>query len=422
MSAHRHKPRRERKRRHEPIGAPPGLVIADPHAPRPVILAIAYGPDGLHEQAIAHPDELRALRGKWPVLWVNVNGLGDAVVLQQLGALFGLHKLALEDVVNVHQRPKLERYEDHAFLVARMPDVQDGSFCTEQLSVFFGKDYVLSFQERAGDCFDPIRRRLHEGKGRSRGAGPDYLVYALLDAVVDAFYPVAEACSERLDALEDEILLHAQPDTVSAIHAIRRDLLTVRRSLWPLREAVSGMGRDTDALVAAETRIYLRDCYDHVVELIDLVENYRDIGAGLMEVYLSVVSNRMNEIMKVLTIIATIFIPLTFISSIYGMNFDTSASWWNMPELRWAWGYPFALGLMLATAIALLLYFQRRGWLGRSVLLPPKLPKLTDAGAPPPAPLPEYGPPGGGHAGAVYGNGGKGNGITGNGGAAKGRG
>ncbi len=374
MAAHRNKPRRERKRRRVTIGASPGLVVADPNAPKPVIHVIAYGPDTVHEQAVTRPEELRALRGKWPVLWVDVNGLGDAAVLEALGTLFGLHKLALEDVINVHQRPKLERYADHAFLVARMPDLRDGAFCTEQLSVFFGPDFVLSFQEREGDCFDPIRRRLHEGKGRIRGAGPDYLVYTLLDALVDAFYPVAESCSDRLDALEDEILQHSRPDTVTAIHTIRRDLLTVRRSLWPLREVVAALGRDTDTFVTAETRIYLRDCYDHVVELIDLVENYRDIGAGLMEVYLSVVSNRMNEIMKVLTIIATIFIPLTFISSIYGMNFDTHVSRWNMPELGWEYGYPAVMLVMLATAVALLLYFRRRGWLGREMLVPPPRP------------------------------------------------
>jgi magnesium transporter len=393
MSEGRPKARRERRRRPETIGVPPGTLIADPSAGKPVLHAIAYGPDGASEPPVASVADLAPLLGKWPVLWVNVDGLGDTAVLEQLGTLFGLHRLALEDVLNVAQRPKLERFADRIFLVARMPDVQDGRFCTEQLSAFFGSNFVLTFQERPGDCFDLIRRRLREGKGRLRASGPDYLVYALLDSVVDAYFPVVEACSERLDELEDEILLRSQPDSVTAIHTVRRDLLTVRRSLWPLREAVASMGRDTDTLVAAETRIYLRDCYDHIVELIDLVENYRDIGAGLMEVYLSVVSNRMNEIMKVLTIIATIFIPLTFISSIYGMNFDRSTSPWNMPELGWVYGYPFAMGLMLVTAIALLFYFKRRGWLGRSVLLPPKLAPIVGPGAPPPPPFAAPRPP-----------------------------
>ncbi|HTE05079.1 MAG TPA: CorA family divalent cation transporter, partial [Planctomycetota bacterium] len=241
-----HRPRRERRRRRETIGVPPGTVVADPAAPRPVIQAIAYGPDGVAEPPIGRVDDLSPLLGRWPVLWVNVDGLGDAAVLEQLGALFGLHRLALEDVINVSQRAKLERYAEHVFFVARMPDVLGGRFCTEQLSVFFGARFVLTFQERAGDCFDSIRRRLRQGKGRLRTSGPDYLAYALLDGVVDAYYPVAEECSERLDALEDEILAGSRADTVTPIHTVRRDLLTVRRALWPLREVVGSMGRDTD--------------------------------------------------------------------------------------------------------------------------------------------------------------------------------
>jgi magnesium transporter len=364
MIGARIKAHRDRRRKRHAAGTSPGTLVADPQAPRPKLHAICYGPDGLDERDLASAAEARALLGTRAVLWLNVDGLGDAAVLERLGHDFGLHRLALEDTLNVGQRPKLDRYADHFFLVARMPDVREGVLGTEQLAVFCGGNFVITFQERAGDCFDPVRRRLREGAGRMRSAGPDYLVYALVDRTVDDYFPAAESCSDRLDTLETEVLAKAGPDTVARLHQVRRDLLLVRRALWPLREVVASLARDTDKLVADETRLYLRDCYDHVVELMDLVENYRDIAAGLMEVYLSVVSNRMNEIMKVLTIISTIFIPLTFISSIYGMNFERGAGPFAMPELGWAWGYPFVMGLMLVTAIALLVYFRRRGWLG----------------------------------------------------------
>lgn len=368
--------RRRRQRGHHAPGTSPGTLIVPPDAKPTKLRVIAYGPDRIEERVLTDPQEIVPLLGQWPVVWVDVDGLGDVSVLERLGSLFGLHRLALEDVLNLHQRPKAERYGEHLFLVARMPVAQEsGALETEQLSIFLGSNFLITFQERpGGDCFDPVRARLAGGKGRSRTSGPDYLAYALLDSVVDAYYPVLESCGDRLDELEEELFGRTPPGAARRVHQVRRDLLTVRRAVWPLREELATLVRDPDPLVAAETRVYLRDCYDHVVQMIDLLETYRDLGAGLMEIYLSLLSHRMNEIMKVLTIMASIFIPLTFIVGVYGMNFDTS---WpaNMPELRWRYGYPVVMAVMAAIAGGMLLYFRRRGWLG------------GDNGiAPPPAP------------------------------------
>jgi magnesium transporter len=227
-----------------------------------------------------------------------------------------------------------------------------------------GENFVLTFQEGGGDCFDPVRKRLRRKRGRIRDVGADYLAYALLDAVIDGFYPVLEDCGERLGVLEDEIIGAPSGAAVTDVHDLKHDLLTLRRAIWPQREMINTLLRDESELVSAATRIYLRDCYDHAVQLMDIVETYREIASALVDVYLSSVSARLNEIMKVLTIIATIFIPLSFIASVYGMNFDRNASPLNMPELGWRYGYVFSLALMLAIALGLLYYFRRRGWLG----------------------------------------------------------
>jgi magnesium transporter len=367
------RPRRRRKPRLKSPGTPPGVLVPDPEAPRPVVTVLAYGPDGVDERPLKSVDELPALLGRRAVTWVQVAGLGDVSVLEKLGELFHLHRLALEDVLNTRQRAKFERYDGHDVLFLRMPATGEGTFQTEQLALFVGKGFVLSFDERPGDCFEPIRQRLREGKGRLRGAGPDYLAYALLDTVIDAYFPVVEAAGERLDALEEDILAGAPPQgLVPRIHGVRRDLLVVRRALWPLREVVSSLQRDENPAVTAETRLYLRDVYDHVVNLLDMVENLREIAGGLMELHLSAVSNRMNEIMKVLTIISTIFIPLTFIVGVYGMNFDPGAGPLSMPELRSRWGYPAVWALMIALVVAMVLFFRRKGWLGSlDARLPP---------------------------------------------------
>lgn len=344
-------------------GASPGQLRADPRAPAPSLQLIAYGPDGFAEQAGPDLAAVRQALERWPVTWLNVDGLGDEQVIAGIGELFGLHKLALEDVLHVHQRPKVEEYPDNLFVVLRLPEPGE-RLDTEQISLFLGANFVVTFQERPGDAFEPVRERIRLGKGTLRGAGPDYLAYALIDAGIDSAFPVLEQCGERLESLEDEVVERPRHGAVAAIHAVKRDLLTLRRGVWPLREMLGTLSREPSPLVRAETRLFLRDCNDHAVQILELVETYREISSGLLDIYLSSISNRTNEIMKVLTIIATIFIPLGFFASLYGMNFDPDASPWNMPELRWRWGYPAALGLMAAVAAGLLVWFRRRGWLG----------------------------------------------------------
>lgn len=354
-------------RRRTPPGAVPGTITVDPEAPKPVIAIMAYGPDGLVEQHIESPHEIAAYLQEWPVVWINVDGLGDKEVIQQLGTLFELHRLALEDVVNVHQRPKIEEYDDQLFFVARMVYQNEG-IETEQLSMFLGAGFVLTFQERAGgDCFTPVRDRLRKGAGRIRAGSADFLAYCLIDALVDAYFPIIEIYGDYLENLEDEVLESPTRKTVNDIHRARRDLLLLRRAIWPLREAINAILRDRCAIFSPETRIYLRDCYDHTIQILDLVEAYRELVSDLMDVYLSSLSARMNEVMKVLTVIATIFIPMTFIASIYGMNFDPEISPWNMPELEWYFGYPFAMGLMLAAFVIQIYYFWRKGWFGSTL-------------------------------------------------------
>jgi magnesium transporter len=249
----------------------------------------------------------------------------------------------------------------------------------EQLSLFLGDRFVVTFQEgKPGDSLEPVRKRLRESAGKLRTLGADYLAYALIDAVIDGYFPVLEEYGERLETLEDEILDKPGAGTIARLHGIKRDLLEVRRAVWPLREALAALDRDPGELVTAETRVFLRDCYDHVVRVMDLVETYRELCADLMDVYLSSVSNRLNEVMRVLTVFSAIFIPLTFIAGVYGMNFHTDASPWNMPELAWKWGYPFCLGLMLATAGGLLVFFARKGWLRSFTRPSPKDPPRSE--------------------------------------------
>jgi magnesium transporter len=357
--------RRKRRRHHRlPPGTAPGTINVDPEAPRPRLSAIAYGPAGVEELALDSPAAIPRLLERWPITWVNVAGLGDAATLGQIREIFKIHPLAIEDVVNVHQRAKIEQYGDQLFFVARTIELHEGEVETDQLSIFIGPRFVVTFQETAADPFDPLRERLRKGSGRIRERGPDYLAYALIDAVVDAYFPVIEAYGERLEALDQEVLDSPSTRVLRRTQALRRDLLTVRRAVFPLREAVSTLLREPCPLISDETRIYLRDCHDHTFQVIDLTETYRESAAVLTETYLSSLGQRTNEVMKVLTMIATIFIPLTFIAGVYGMNFKTESSRWNMPELTWAWGYPACLALMAAIAIAMLVFFRRKGWLG----------------------------------------------------------
>lgn len=349
-------------RRRTPPGAPPGTLIADPQAVGSSATLVGYGDDRIVERRDVSIEDVESIRGTFPIVWINVEGLADIDFIRRLGVLLGLHGLALEDVINVHQRPKAEEYEDHVFIVSRMV-VAGERFETEQVSLFLGQDYLLTFQERPGDCFETVRERLRRGTSRLRQQRTDYLAYALIDAVLDAYFPVLERYGERLEKLEDVVVSRPEPDTIEQIHVLKRDLLSLRRSIWPHREMINSLIRDETPFVTDQTRIYLRDCYDHAVQLIDIVETYREIAFGLIDIYLSSMSTRLNDIMKVLTIIATVFIPLSFIASLYGMNFDRAASPWNMPELGWRFGYPLVLLLMTLTTVALLWYFVSKRWI-----------------------------------------------------------
>ena len=343
-------------------GAPPGSLVVDPHAPLPIIRVIAYGSEAVHEELVEDVSRIGSYLGRQPVTWVNVDGLGDAAVIRKLGEIFGIHRLALEDIINSHQRAKVDQYDNHLFVVGRMVEMAD-HVETEQLSLFLGKSYVLTFQERVGDAFDPVRERIRKAGGRVRNAGPDYLAYALIDAFIDNYFPVLEKYGERLESIEEDVLSRPEPVLVSRMHEVKRDLLTLRRAIWPLRETVSSLAREPSPFISDETRVYFRDCYDHTIQIIDLLENYRDVASGLMEVYLSSVSNRLNEIMKILTMFTAFFIPLSLIAGIYGMNFNTARSPFNMPELNWYLGYPFVLGLMATVALGMVTFFRRKGWL-----------------------------------------------------------
>ncbi|MFZ5929795.1 MAG: magnesium/cobalt transporter CorA [Pseudomonadota bacterium] len=352
-------------KRRAPMGSQPGTLIADPAAPAPVIRMIAYDTAGTEDTLISDTRMLREkMAHKRSVTWIDVTGLGDAGVLREIGEIFGLHRLALEDVINVHQRPKIEDYPDHTFIVMQMSEVT-GEFIPEQFSIFLGKDFVLSFQEKPGDSFKTIRIRLNQEGSRIRNEGADYLAYALIDAVTDSYFPILENYGEAIELLEDRILGVTDISSIHELHGIRRKLMLVRRAIWPLRDVLNILTRERSPFISETTRVYFRDCADHCFQLIDIVDTARELAGNITDLYHSGASVRMNEIMTVLTIIATIFIPLGFIASLYGMNFDQSVSPWNMPELGWRYGYLFSLSLMGATAIGLLGYFWRKGWIGR---------------------------------------------------------
>lgn len=349
-------------RRRTPPGTAPGTLTAAVDAQASIIDFIGYGPEGVEQRRLTGIAEIKAALGIWPVAWINVSGLADLELVRGLGELFGLHRLALEDVVNLHQRPKAEEYDGYIFIAARMP-VATTAPETEQITMFLGPKFLLSFQEQPGDCFDAVRKRIQDSRSLMRQNGVDYLAYTLLDAVIDGFFPVLEAYGEALEDVEMRVMSAPEISYVADIHALKRDLLMLRRAVWPVREMINALIRDNSPYLSAQTRLYLRDCYDHAIQIMDVIETYREIASGLVDIYLSSVSMKTNEIMKVLTIIATIFIPLSFIASFYGMNFNTHISPWNMPELSWYWGYPAVIALMVGVAGGLLYSFHRRNWI-----------------------------------------------------------
>jgi magnesium transporter len=363
-SKRREKLRRRLARRVAP-GAPPGTISIDPAAPRPEMNLVAYGPGDHVQKTIQKPQELRQYLGHWPVCWLNVDGLGDEKTLQELANIFGIHKLAVEDIVNVHQRAKVDQFGDRHFIVTHM--VQwTGQLDVEQLSLVLGPGFVVTFQERPGwDCLEPVRQRIRSKDSHVRQAGPDYLSYELLDAIIDHNFPVLETIGERLDELEDQIGERPDSAVLHEIHDLKRELLHLRRIAWPQRDAVNSLVRDATPLIRDETRLHFRDCYDHCVRIMDLIETYREMSSDLAGLYHASLANRTNEIMRVLTVISTIFIPLTFIVGVYGMNFNTEKSPWNMPELNWYWGYPATLAFMAAVTAGQFFFFWRKGWIGR---------------------------------------------------------
>jgi magnesium transporter len=351
------------KRQRPPRGTPAGTIRGVQTPTATTIDVLAYGPSGHVE--LRDPDESKILElmSQYKVVWINIIGLTDVDRLKRIGKIFNLHALALEDATNLYQRPKIEDYTHYYYIATRMADVQRKETELEQFSLFFGKGFVIGIQEHKGDCFDPIRARVRGGKTSLYEHGADYLASAILDAVIDDFFPHIEHIADRLETLETDIMTRGQKDTVQKIYAMRQELLLIRRAIWPLRDALAIMYRDQSTLVEANTRFYFRDCYDHTVQIIDALESYRDLVSSMMEIYLSSVSYRLNDIMRTLTVISTLFMPLNLIAGIYGMNFHTDKSPWNMPELAWYYGYPFALGLMGLIVIVLLMLFRWRGWL-----------------------------------------------------------
>ncbi|MCC6909508.1 MAG: magnesium/cobalt transporter CorA [Phycisphaerales bacterium] len=361
---HKRRKHAQRRTKRPPPGAKPGTIAIDPAATPSLIRVMACSPTACSDLVIQNPAELSLDAVKGGTRWINVDGVGSSASISTIGSMIGLHMLTVADICNVYQRPKVEEYDDYIYLVIREPHA-DGALTTEQISICLKADLVATFQERPGDCFDPIRARIHETNSRICARGPDYLAYALIDAIIDSYFPILEGLGDRLELLEERVFSAADEQVLTELHCIRRDLVTLRRSVWPLRDPLNLLLRSETKLVSAETRIYLRDCYDHVVQIIDLIETHREICSSLMEVYLSQLSQRTNEVMKVLAMIGTVFLPLTFIVGVYGMNFDTSVSPWNMPELKWRWGYPAIWAVMIAVGGGTLWLFHRFGWIGR---------------------------------------------------------
>ncbi len=353
---------RDFAKRQAPPGEAPGMAtIAPDNAAPTTIDAITYNELNFSVDRNIALAQIPP-HGGHQVLWLHVAGLSSVDTLQQIGMRFGLHKLLMEDLFATEGRPKAESYGDILFVQIRLPPITRGG-PMDLLSIIVGKDFLISVDEHPGDCFDPVRARL-EKAGPIRGHGTDYLLYALIDSAVDAYFPALETEGQNLDGLEEQIRDPRKPPPLNAVHAIKRRLLRLRRALWPMREVVSSLTRDGLHHVSDATRLYLRDTYDHVVELIDLVELYRETANGMAELSLSMVSARTNDVMRFLTIISTIFMPLTFIVGVYGMNFDTRSPF-NMPELTWRYGYLFALGLMALLTIGFLVFFKSQGLLGR---------------------------------------------------------
>ena len=349
------------KKRSEKTGLPPGTLvhIGEKKAEKVNISLIDYDETQFQHQESVTVEEAVPFKEKPTVTWLTVTGLHEVKIVEEIGKAFNIHPLLLEDIVHTGQRPKLEDFGDYLFFVLKMLtyDEDTSEVLAEQVSLILGPNFVISFQENEGDVFNPVRERIRNSKGRIRKLGSDYLAYALIDAIVDNYFVILEHFGEKIEVLQEEVLSQPGPDTLQLIQATKRDMIFLRKSVWPLREAISVLYRGESSLITDGVIPYLRDVYDHTIQVIDSIETSRDMISGTLDVYLSSVSNKMNEVMKVLTIIATIFIPITFIAGVFGMNFK------YMPELEWRWSYPIVWLVMLTAGISMLIGFRRRKWL-----------------------------------------------------------
>jgi magnesium transporter len=348
------------------VGTQPGKLNFKGSDLPPKISIIDYDSHHIECVEIDNAADIEGYLNTESISWINLDGLGTVETWQVLQPILNLHPLAVEDVVNVPQRPKIESYGDRLVIITTMVVLKQNNrgFSREQIGIILSKHYLLTVQEEPDyDCFDGLRDRLIKSRGIIRHSGTDYLAFTIIDAIIDAFFPVLEYYGEAIEELEEEVISNPTKYTVAKINNLRRELLALRRSIWPQREAINTLIRDGNDFISEGTIVYLRDCYDRTIQVMDMVETYRELTSGLMDAYLSAISNRMNEIMQFLTVISAIFIPLTFIAGVYGMNFNTEKSRWNMPELSWEWGYPTCLLFMFAIALALAYLFWRRGWL-----------------------------------------------------------
>ncbi|MFC1938968.1 magnesium/cobalt transporter CorA [Chloroflexota bacterium] len=342
-------------------GMPPGTLvyIGDKKDEKTRITVFDYDIAKYEENEVASAEECFPFKEKPSVTWINVDGLQQLDVIEKLGKHFGLHPLLLEDVLNTEQRPKMEDFGDYIFIVLKMLfyDSNNDSIHAEHISLVLGSNFVISFQEHTGDVFDPIRERIRKDKGRIRKTGADYLTYALIDTIVDNYFIIIEKIGDRIEDTETELAANPTSEILQTIRKTKKELLFLRKSVWPLREVVSRLEKAESPLILDSSVVYLRDVYDHTIQVIDTVESFRDTVSGMLDVYLSSISNKMNEVMKVLTIFAAIFIPLTFVAGIYGMNFDF------MPELRWRMGYFGVIIIMASIGGGMLFRFKKKGWL-----------------------------------------------------------
>ncbi len=342
-------------------GLPPGTLvhIGEKKVERAKITIIDYDEAQFQEEEIERVEECFPFRDKPNVTWINIDGIHQVAILEKLGKHFDLHPLLLEDIMHTEQRPKMEDFGDYIFVVLKVLywDEKDNEIKPEQVCLILGSNFVISFQEGAGDVFNPIRERIRKAKGRIRKMKADYLAYALVDTIVDHYFIIMEKLGEKIEGMEEELVTNPTPETLQAIHTLKRELIFLRKSVWPLREAVNSLERGESSLIYESTGIYFRDVYDHTIQVIDTIETFRDMVSGMLDIYLSSISNKMNEVMKVLTIIATIFIPLTFVAGLYGMNFK------YIPELEWHWGYFAVLFVMVTIGFGMVMYFRNKKWL-----------------------------------------------------------